>query len=334
MITEFSLFNEPVSIGKDSPLKRSITETSELELSYRENYLSFEYAALNYINTDRNRYKYKMVGLDRDWIDAGDQRLASYSNLKPGKYTFRVLGSNDDGVWNEEGASLGIIIHSPPWRTWWAYALYGLVIIAIIRWYRNFLVSREKLRVDLQLEKIEVKKVQELDRMKTRFFANISHEFRTPLTLILGPIDKLLVNRPKVRKFDWNLFQMMKRNAEKQKTLLNQILDLSKLDTGQAKLQISGGNITDFLKNIALSYLSLAESKNIQYKYELAATPARVYFDRDKLEKIAGNLISNAFKFTPEGGKIFVKLVYIIDIKDNVPEYLELSVKDSGIGIP
>jgi signal transduction histidine kinase/DNA-binding response OmpR family regulator/ligand-binding sensor domain-containing protein len=334
VFTDLKLFNEPVPIGADSPLKRSITETKELELSYRENYLSFEFAALNYLNPEKNLYKYKMEGLDRDWIESGYLRQASYSNLKSGKYIFRVQGSNNDGVWNEEGASLGIIIHPPPWFRWWAYVLYGLIVIMIIRWYRNFLITRERLKADLQLEKIEVEKVQELDRMKSRFFANISHEFRTPLTLILGPIDRLLANRPKVAEFDWNLFHIMKRNAEKLKALINQILDLSKLDTGQAKLQLSKGSITEFLKNIVLSYLSLAESKTINYKHDLARASADLYFDGDKLEKIAGNLISNAFKFTPEGGRISVKLAYIMDAEDNVPEYLELIVKDSGIGIP
>jgi signal transduction histidine kinase/DNA-binding response OmpR family regulator len=334
VITDFRLFNKQIPIGEDSPLKKSISETKKLEMSNMENYLSFEFAALNYINPERNRYRYIMEGLDREWINAGYQRQAAYSNLRPGKYTFRVLGCNDDGLWNEEGASLAIIIHPPPWFSWWAYVIYGLIIIMVILWYRKFLISRERLKADLQLKQVEVEKVQELDRMKSRFFASISHEFRTPLTLILGPLEKLISDRPKVKDLDWNIFHTMRRNARKLKGLINQILDLSKLETGQMKLQVSEGDVTGFLKNIILSFLSLAESKNIIYRFKLAETSTLVHFDRDKLDKIACNLITNAFKFTPEGGEISVKLALIPNEKNNTPDFLELSVRDSGIGIP
>ncbi|KPL20235.1 MAG: hypothetical protein AMS23_11335, partial [Bacteroides sp. SM1_62] len=334
VFTDFRLFNEPVPIGADSPLKKSITETRELDLSYRENYLSFEFAALNYLYPEKNMYKYMMEGLDRDWIEAGYQRQASYSNLKPGKYTFRVLGSNNDGVWNEEGASLGIIIHPPPWFRWWAYVIYGLVVIALIMWYRNFLISREKLKADLKVKRIEVEKVQELEQTKSRFFSNISHEFRTPLTLILGPLEKLTGERPNVKEWDWNVFYTMKRNAVKLKGLINQILDISKLESGQMRLQVSKGKITDFIKNIVLSFISLAESRNIIYKYKIEGSSELLYFDKDKLDKIACNLIGNAFKFTPDGGKILVKLKFISKNNDLIPDYLELSVRDTGRGIP
>jgi len=333
VITDFKLFNHPVIIGEGSILQKSITETTDLDLSYRENYLSFEFAALNYINPDKNRYRYKMEGLDRTWIDAGNQRQAIYTNMKPGKYKFRVIGSNKDGIWNEEGATLGIMIQYPPWLRWWAYLFYGVIIAGIIIGYRNYILKRERLEADLQLKKIEVEKVQEIDQIKTRFFSNISHEFRTPLTLILGPLEKLIADRPNVNAWDWNVFDVMRKNARKLKDLINEILDLSKLETGQMKIRVSESNITEFIRNIVLSYLSLAESRNIAYKFKLVETSDPTYFDREKLDKIVCNLITNAFKFTPEGGEIAVKLTFINKDHD-VPELMDLTVRDSGQGIP
>jgi len=333
-ITGMRLFNKPLTIGKDAPLKQSIMYADRLMFQYDQNFLSLEFAALDLTNTEQVRYQYKMEGLDHDWVNAESRYLADYPNMKPGKYTFRVIASNSNGIWNREGASLDIFIKSPPWLRWWAYVLYGLVVIWIILWYRRFLLSRMKLRSDLEVERIEKEKVEELDRMRSRFFANISHEFRTPLTLLLGPMEDALKIRKPVIETDRGVFEMMRRNAKRLQRLINQLLDLSRLETGKIRLRISEGNLTEFGRTIVLSFLSLAESKKIKYEYELSEIPGPVYFDRDKLEKILTNLVSNAFKFTSPEGSIKITLKYIIDKEKGKPAFSEFSIIDSGHGIP
>ena len=334
VITDFKLFNKPVPIGGNSPLKKSITETTELELSYRENYLSFEFAALNYINTEKNRYKYMMKGLDKDWIDAGQTRVASYTSLRHGEYTFKVMGSNNDGVWNEKGASINILIHPPPWLTWWAYTCYGFIVAGIILWYRRYLLNRAKLRTAIEMERMEKEKVEELDHMKSRFFANVSHEFRTPLTLILGPIDDLVENRSKRAELTWDNVGIIRRNARRLQKLINQILDISRLETGAVKLRVSEGDLTEFIRTIILSFLSLTESKQIRYEYDLPEKDQNLWFDNDKVEKILTNLVSNAFKFTPAKGSITVSLQYLSSPGSPSADFAEITVTDTGRGIP
>ena len=334
VITDFKLFNKPVPIGKDSPLKKSITETNELQLSYRENHLTFEFAALNYVTTELNQYRYMMYGLDEDWIDAGSQRIANYTSLKHVKYTFKVMGSNNDGVWNEEGASIGIIIKPPPWLAWWAYMIYGLVLTGILLLYRRYLLTRAQLRTDLEIERVEKEKVEELDHLKSRFFANISHEFRTPLTLLMGPIEDLQKKQHRLEAGDRRLLGIMKRNASRLQQLINQLLDLSKLETGKMKLKVQEGDLAGFVRTIVLSFLSLAESKKIDYQHEIPDLSQPVFYDADKIEKILTNLISNALKFTPRGGKIRVALTYINSDGPAGPSSAEISVRDTGEGIP
>lgn len=334
VITGLKIFNEPVPIGDDSPLKKTITETTEIELDYRENYLSFEFAALNYVNTEKNQYKYKLEGIDRDWIDAGIARTASYSNLRHGKYTFKVIGSNNDGIWNEEGRSLRIIIHPPPWLSWWAYCVYLLLILGLIRWYRNYLLNRAKLQTAYEVERIEKEKVQELDHLKSRFFANISHEFRTPLTLLLGPIEDKLKTSQNLDQKELRILEIMQRNAKRLQRLINQLLDLSKLETGKARLKVVEGDISGFSRSIAQSFLSLAESRNINYQLKISKHTIQAFFDPDILEKILVNLISNAFKFTPENGSISISMQNRQHESTNVSVSVEFKIIDTGKGIP
>ena len=174
------------------PLTYTITYTDEVELTYQQNDLTFEFAALNYINQEKNQYKYKLEPYEKEWIETTrSNRFARYTNMSPGKYTFRVIGSNNDGVWNEEGASLVIVIAPPWWKTWWAYSLYGLAFAGLLVAARRNIIQRERLTSKLKLEHLELEKVQEIDKVKTNFFANISHEFRTPITLIQGPLKEM-----------------------------------------------------------------------------------------------------------------------------------------------
>ena len=167
-----------------------------IELSYKDNDFSFDFAAVNFTKSEDNQYAYRLDGYDRAWIYCGNRQFARYINVGPGRYTFRVKGSNNDGVWNEAGTSVALIIAPPFWRTWWAYALYGISLVTMLYAFRRYEMNRQQLKYGYELKKIESDKLKELDGLKSRFFANISHEFRTPLTLILGPTEELQAVQP------------------------------------------------------------------------------------------------------------------------------------------
>ena len=332
LITNFLLFNKSVNVGNNSPLKKSITETKLLELTHTQNIISFEFAALDYTNPRKNRYAYRMEGVDEEWVytDAS-RRYANYTNLDPGEYIFKVKGTNSDGVWNEAGTSVKIIILPPWWQTWWAYAIYICVIIGLIYFIRRYELNRQNLKHGLELERFETEKYQEIDRMKSRFFANISHEFRTPLTLIKGPIQQMLSG-----EFTGNIkkqYQIILRNTNRLMQLINQLLDLSKLDSGEMVLRTSPEDIVSLVNGLTQSFESLAKQKNIELQFQSTEDKIIVYIDQDKFEKIIINLLSNALKFTPDGGSVSVSINHYLDRIAKDIEFAVIKVSNTGEGI-
>ncbi|MDF9797075.1 signal transduction histidine kinase/ligand-binding sensor domain-containing protein/CheY-like chemotaxis protein [Catalinimonas alkaloidigena] len=301
-----------------------------INLPYDENFISFDFVALNYDAPEKNQYAYMLEGLDKDWVHSDTRRFASYTDLDPGEYTFRVRASNNDGIWNEEGTFLQVIILPPWWQTGWAYALYTILGLGLLYSLRQYTVKRERLKHELNIQRLEAEKMHEIDRMKSRFFANISHEFRTPLTLILGPLDKLLTEADESRK---ELYQMMGRNAARLLNLINQLLDLAKLEAGSLELNLQPYALLPFLKGIVLSFSSLAERKNIKYNFQYPLENPVLYIDADKLEKVITNLLSNAFKFTPTGGEVLFSAFLKQEEGKTKNCLLEIQVKDSGMGI-
>jgi len=354
-ITNFRIFNEPVPIKKDGTeesqsgytLSAHISSLNEIKLPYTENVFSFEFAALDYHSPQKNKYAYKMEGVDPNWVftDAS-RRFATYTQLDPGEYTFRVKGSNKDGVWNEEGTSINIIITPPWWRTNLAYTFYVMLFGFIIFGIWRFQTNRLRMKQQMEMEHFEAEKLREVDKLKTRFFANISHEFRTPLTLIKGPVKQMLTSE--IRENIKEQYKMILRNSDRLLGLINQILDLSKLESGGMKLKVSETNIVKYLKGLVLSFAALAELKKIKLEFKVTDKSIVGYLDRDKLEKITGNLLSNAFKFTPEGGVVEVLLKSIIptksgiqrkqwipdQVRDDIHSHLQFTVSNSGDGIP
>jgi len=332
VITDFQLLHKPVRIGYDPNWERtilhtSITETKQIDLKYDDNIISLEFSALDFNNPERNQYLYFLEGFDKNWTrTTAKRRFVTYTNLDPGEYTFRVKGSNNDGIWNEAGTSLKIIIHPPWWATWWSYILYGLVSFLIFAGSTRFYLNRQRLRTQLDLEQVHAKKLEEVDKMKSNFYANISHEFRTPLMLILGPVEKLI---SKVKDEDsQKQAGLIKGNAKRLLTLINQLLDLSRLEAGKLKLNASKANIAQFVKGLAMEFESIAERKDISLRVLMEKEDVEAYFDKEKLEKIITNVLSNAFKFTPSGGRITVKL------SETSTNQVEIIIRDSGIGIP
>ena len=317
IISNISFFNRP---GEKIKFDGFVSELNKINLSYNENDLRFDFVGLHFSEPARNTYKYVLEGFDEDWVDAGTQRNAVYTNLDPGEYVFKVTAANRDGVWNEQGASIRLIIFPPWWATMWAYLLYGLLILGVIYFTWKLQLKRIRINNEFEMSKFEAEKMHEVDEMKNRFFANISHEFRTPLTLIFGP--------PKIATIgEEDKFAVIKRNANRLYSLVNQLLDLSKLESGKMKLEAAEQNIIPFLKGIFLSFTSLAERRKILLRFDAQEDNLSVYIDKDKVEKIINNILSNAFKFTPEGGKINFK---VEKLTDNV----EIRITDNGIGIP
>ena len=342
VITDFQINNNTAKLDTSIILKKHII------LNYTENFFSFEFAALDYTNPQENKYAYYLEGFEDDWIFSGTRRAAYYTGIPSGDYTFRVKGSNNDGYWNEKGAFVQMTILPPPWKTWWAYSFYVIFLFSVLYFWRRYDLKRQKLRQELKLEHMEAEKLKELDKMKSRFFANISHEFRTPLTLILGPIEKLRSYiKDKEHKKD---LDMMQRNAHRLQRLINQLLNLSRLESGKMKLQTREENIVVLVNGYTQSFESLAKQKKIDLIFSSVEENIKLYIDTDKIEKILYNLMSNAFKFTEEGGLIKVAVCnsqYVKNTKEASPEiangqpptdnsasrWAEIIISDTGRGI-
>jgi signal transduction histidine kinase/DNA-binding response OmpR family regulator len=245
--------------------------------------------------------------------------------MPPGNYVFRVKGSNNEGVWNEAGTSISIIIAPPWWKTTWAYILYAAALLSILYLAWKMQVKRIRMAHEYEMSRFEAEKLHEVDEMKSRFFANISHEFRTPLTLILGPAKQIIAETEegKIREE----LNVIYRNANKLLGLVNQLLDVSKLESGTMKLRTVPQNIVPLVKALALSFTSYAERKRITLTFNSTEDEIRAYIDKDKIEKIITNILSNAFKFTPEGGRIDVAVTREKDL-------VNVSISDTGTGIP
>ncbi|MCF0052436.1 ATP-binding protein [Dyadobacter sp. LJ53] len=309
--------------------KRRPIPSGALKLPYNENFLSFEFVSLNYDAPEKNQYAFQLVGLDREWIYTGNRRFARYTDLRPGSYTFRVKASNNDGVWNQTGTSLQVIIHPPWWETRWAYTLYAALALALIWLARQHLIKRERLRNELRFERLTAEKLQEIDALKSHFFANLSHEFRTPLALIKGTIDKLQSKTTGEPIADYALID---RQAGQLLEMINQLLDLSKLEAGKLALSPQPIDLNSFLQDLAGSFIALFESRQITYRFTVPMQPIWVKADPDKLTRILSNLLSNAAKFTPAGGQVqFSAFLEDVQIKTLG---LRIIIQDTGIGIP
>jgi len=331
IITDFKIFNQSVPIGINSSnnrsiLSESICETKQIDLTYEDYVISFEFAALDYHVPEKINYLYMLEGFDKQWNHTDAlRRYATYTNLDPGEYLFKVKMANVKGDNNEAVALININIHPPWWKTAWAYFLYAFLFVGSVIVLWTLQMRRVRLKHEIQMSRFEAKKLHEIDELKSTFFANISHEFRTPLTLILGPV-KELINKENDKEKKKEL-KRVHRNADMLYGLVNQLMDLSKLEAGKMTLKTCEEDIVLIVKGIVLSFASLAERKNITLKFDSSNEEIIAFIDVDKLEKIVINILSNAFKFTNEGKKIDVN----IRVRN---KRVEIIVADEGIGIP
>lgn len=335
VFTDFEIFNESLDAGEKTNghviLPQSITETRSINLKYNENSFSLDFAALNYFNPDKVRYQYKMENFDKDWITADNKiRKATYTNLDPGDYIFKVRRADNTGS-NSRELVLNVRITPPFWKTIWAYLLYAAVVIGALLYYRRQAVRKLRLQFELEKQKEEAQRMHELDLMKIRFFTNVSHEFRTPLSLIMAPVDKILkqINEPDIQR----QLQLVNRNARRLLNLVNQLLDFRRMEYQELKLHEKSGDIVRFIKELSYSFGDIGEQKNITFMFDSEIDEFFTSFDHDKVERIMFNLLSNAYKFTPEGGQVSV-LLNILKQDDKGDNLLEIKIIDTGIGIP
>ena len=348
LFTDFQLFNKSVKVGDTIAgrvvLTKSITGTRSLTLNHDQNVFSIEFAVCDYFNPDKITYQYKLENFDKEWLTAQkESRKATYTNLDAGDYTFKVRAINANAPDKISTITLSIKILPPFWKSPLAYVLYMVIIIGalfyirhrgIISLKRKFQLKQDKLEAERKIakEREEARRMHELDLMKIKFFTNVSHEFRTPLSLIISPIDNLVKNNEKPEQQQQLL--MIKRNGRRLLNLVNQLLDFRKMEFKELKLSLHKGDIIQFIRDVCASFTDLADQNHIGYLFDSEINSLTTKFDQDKIERVLFNLLSNAFKFTSSGGHISVFLSLAnADLGDDL-QMLEIKVMDTGIGIP
>ncbi|MFN0035953.1 MAG: two-component regulator propeller domain-containing protein [Saprospiraceae bacterium] len=328
-ITRLKINNQPASVGSGD-LEKNIEHTRSLTLSHQQNQLTFEFAAMDFSAPRMNQFRYRLLGADRDWVESTTSNAATYAHLAPGDYVFEVVTGGSRGVWNGAPARLEIRILPPWWRTYWAYALYALVFALSAWWFYRFQMNKIRLENKLAFEHREALRLAELDRLKTNFFSSVTHEFRTPLTLLLEPARQLLADA-KDRAVRYRL-ELIENNARRLLQFVNQLLDLSKLEAGQMPLDLRPGNPADTLRAVAERFQPLALQHSIRLQVELPDDPISVVFDENKWEQVLSNLLSNAVKFTEKGGSVTLKLD-VEKTDSHSKKNFRLEVADTGVGI-
>jgi signal transduction histidine kinase/ligand-binding sensor domain-containing protein/DNA-binding response OmpR family regulator len=331
LLTDLKLSNKSVIAGSDSPIKEHISVAHEIRLDYKQNF-ALSFVALNYTMPKQNQYAYKLEGFDKDWNYTGTVNTASYTNLDPGHYTFRVKASNNDGIWSTRETLIKIYVRPPFWATIYAYIFYFLLIAGLLLYSRYKGISRLRKKFAIEQERQEVKRIQELDRLKIKFLTNLSHDFRTPISLIMGPVDQLIAEEHTTNRL--NKLRMIRRNARRLLNLVNQLLDFRKMEEHELKLQVEKGELVSFVKEVTESFRDLSERKNIRFTFTSEIPKLDTRFDRDKIERILFNLLSNAFKFTLADGSISIHIKAAGHQPDAANKWVSILVTDTGIGIP
>jgi signal transduction histidine kinase/ligand-binding sensor domain-containing protein/CheY-like chemotaxis protein len=312
---------------KDTKLEKRIDYILKISLPYRDNFFTINFAALNFQLPVKNSYAYQLEGVDNTWVFAGNRNYATYTNISEGTYTFSVKACNNDLVWNENATSVIITILPPWYRSWLAYLLYGLMIIAVVYSFYYYQKRRWFLQTQLKLEHEEAKRLKELDTTKSKIYTNITHEFRTPLTIILGLADQILIEPTNNLK---EKIRLIKRNGKSLLLLINQMLDLAKLETGNLKTEMINADIVGYLGYLTESFHSLANDKGIHLNFYSEEKHIFMDFDPEKIERLFTNLISNALKFTQIYGKV---LVVAKKIETHKNASLVIEIQDNGQGI-
>lgn len=326
-ITGFQINNKEMSIGGDSPLQNAITFTKKLILTHDQSTFSIDFAALSYTAPEMLEYAYKMNGLPNDWTYLKKNRKVYFTELAPGTYTFRLKATNSSGIWNNKETRLTIVVLPPWWKSWWAYGLYALclivVIASIVRNYHNRVQERAKRNMEL----LEIAKEKELYHAKMEFFTNVAHEIRTPLTLIKGPLEKVIRKAGGILELQTSL-RIMDRNTARLVELTNQLLDFRQTEINGFSLSFVNTNISELLEETYQSFTALAEQKNLQFSLQLPEQPLAASVDLEAFNKILYNVYSNAVKYAER--KVEISLIPFLKSEST----FSIRVKNDGILIP
>jgi signal transduction histidine kinase/DNA-binding response OmpR family regulator len=351
-ITEFLMSGQKVPVDQHPLNSIDIQYRNKISLKYYENNIGFVFHAFDYTSPEKIQYAYKLDGNNDSWVYPGTNNTVNFQSLYPDDYTLYVKRIRDDSAASVSLTKLDILIQPPFWLTWWAYFIYAVLIALSIILFRFITLWRERERTKQEFEKREAKRVHELDKMKLDLFFNISHEIRTPLTLISGPLNQIagIVKNDVVVK----RLNVIRRNVKRLEAIINQILDIRRLEIGKYKPVLIRGNINVFLEDLLSSFIAYSENTDINFRIFLEEKQSIVLFSPDSLEKILSNILINAFKYTPQNGNVIFEYKYIAgsNIQSIVKEmkstliliteeaniirpgdYLQFIVKDSGAGI-
>jgi signal transduction histidine kinase/ligand-binding sensor domain-containing protein/DNA-binding response OmpR family regulator len=331
VLTDFQLFNK--SVFSDNALidelqLGDISQPREIHLSYNQNSFTFVFAALQYVNPQQNKYMYMLKGFDDKWISAeSDNRKAVYTNIPPGHYTFLVRGCNSEGLWSEKPLMVDVHIAPPIWATWYAYLIYFFLIAGLLYFVYSYFTEKKVRKYAVMYANIDKKRSQDLLETETRFFTNMSHEFRTPLTLILSTLQIIIGNREYQHgeKLSHSL-SVMKYNGNVLLRLINELMNFSKKEGGKLEIHTQYGDFVPFAKECVSQFDYWAKEKNVKLQFNPLCQEIKVLFDSNLMEQIIYNLLSNAFKHTPEGGMI------VFEVNETENDY-SFSVNDSGEGM-
>jgi len=334
LITGFRVFNETLKPGdivdKAIPLEKSITYTNNITLPHQLNNFTIEFASPGSLFPAKIRYKYILEGAGSRWIETDSKRrFATFSNLDPGDYTFKVTGANSSGIWSNKAVQLALTITPPFWKTIWAYLAYLLALSYLTFLFIKVNIKRNRLKSQLEIEKYKREKDNELYQLKIGFFTNVSHELRTPLTLIYGPLERLLDEVMLENRVRHQLM-IMQGNIRRLLNLVNQLLDFRKFESGALKLRIQKTDFASYIDELVLSFQELSIQKGINFSIDYKSENSHLFIDRGKIEIMIFNLLSNAFKHTPMDGSVKLKAVTFVK---NEMEWLRIDIIDSGEGI-
>ncbi|MDF2159016.1 two-component regulator propeller domain-containing protein [Algoriphagus sp. CAU 1675] len=328
VLTKLIVNNEVLQVGDEVNghviLEKSIQNTESIVLDYSQNHLSLSFAANDFLGADNISYSYRLVGINEDWVNLGRLNQISFTGLSWGEYELLLRASRNNQDWSPVRRVM-IQIQAPPWLSWYAFVFYILLAVGILTLFRYISIRQARLRAALQVIQIEKQKEHELNEAKITFFTNISHEFRTPLTLILSPVTELLEQYDLKESIREKLL-LVESNGKRMLRLINQLLDFRKSEHGLLKLNKTYSDFIGFAKEVFLSFHNLAHKNQIEYHFESEVETFSIEFDRNQMEIVLYNLLSNAFKYTKEKGKITLKIRC-----DH--EYLTVTVSDSGIGM-
>lgn len=324
-ITRLEIFNKEVSVGDEGPLPKALSAMKQIDLSYKEDVFSFDFVALSYNTPEKNKYAYKLEGFDKDWNYVSNQHKATYTNLPAGTYTFRVKACNNDGVWNEEGASVKVVIHPPFWLTPVFKLFYVLLFMGLIVWMAKSWMVRTERQHKEKIDQLNREKETELYNAKISFFTTIAHEIRTPVSLIIGPLEKIMASfteLPDMIRKDLNIID---RNSQRLLLLVNQLLDFRKVEQGAMSLTFIHRNVPELLRSTFDRFYPLIDQKGIKFVCDCPNTSLEADIDQEAVTKIVSNLLSNAMKYA--ASKIVLSCL-------SGAERFEILVTDDGQGIP